>query len=153
MSEESQAALRRLTEKKSSNPATKQTEDESETGPEELVPVLIDNLEELGFTANKRTTSVSPGGLPSSLKTTTLYPHQEQGIHWLQSSWAEGMPGVLLADDMGLGKTLQVLTFLSWLKEQMESGAQDEKPFLIVAPTGLLKNWEKEEKTTSSKLS
>lgn len=147
VSEESQAALLRLTEKKSPSSATKQSENEIETRPEELVPVLIDNLEELGFTANKRTTSVSPGGLPSSLKTTTLYPHQEQGIHWLQSSWAEGMPGVLLADDMGLGKTLQVLTFLAWLKEQMETGAQDEKPFLIVAPTGLLKNWEKEEKT------
>ena len=146
VTDECRDALLRLTEKKQPGSTGSNDKDGELVATEELVPILIDNLEELGFTANKRTTSVSPGGLPSSLKTTTLYPHQEEGIRWLQSSWAEGMPGVLLADDMGLGKTLQVLTFLAWLKEQMEAGSQSEKPFLIVAPTGLLRNWEKEEK-------
>lgn len=144
---EAQDALLRLTEQRSRGSRHEPGTRDGQPVSEDLVPVLIDNLEELGFTANKRTTAISPGGLPSSLKTTSLYPHQEKGIHWLQSSWAEGMPGVLLADDMGLGKTLQVLTFLGWLKEQMEAGAQKEKPFLIVAPTGLLRNWEKEEQT------
>ena len=46
-----------------------------------------------------------------------------------------------MADDMGLGKTLQALSFLSTLKElNIKQGA----PFLIVAPVGLLKNWEEE---------
>ena len=46
-----------------------------------------------------------------------------------------------MADDMGLGKTLQALSFLSILKElNIKQGA----PFLIVAPVGLLKNWEEE---------
>ena len=46
-----------------------------------------------------------------------------------------------MADDMGLGKTLQALSFLSILKE---SNIKSEGPFLIVAPVGLLKNWEEE---------
>ena len=39
-----------------------------------------------------------------------------------------------------LGKTLQALSFLSILKE---SNIKSEGPFLIVAPVGLLKNWER----------
>ncbi|MDT0619932.1 DEAD/DEAH box helicase, partial [Salinisphaera sp. P385] len=50
--------------------------------------------------------------------------------------------GALLADDMGLGKTLQTLAFLAWVQEQCDRGS---KPFLVVAPTGLLRNWEAEE--------
>ena len=45
-----------------------------------------------------------------------------------------------MADDMGLGKTLQALSFLSTLKElNIKQGL-----LLIVAPVGLLKNWEEE---------
>src|SRR3546814_9298361 len=50
------------------------------------------------------------------------------------------MPGVLLADDMGLGKTFQALMFLLWLR----SKPPHPKPVLIVAPTGLLRNWQAE---------
>jgi SNF2 family DNA or RNA helicase len=57
------------------------------------------------------------------------------------------MPGVLLADDMGLGKTLQALTFLAWLQERFDAGEHPRKPFLLVAPTGLLRNWESEART------
>ena len=81
--------------------------------------------------------------LPSSLKTRDLYPHQKRGVSWLQESWNSGKRGVLLADDMGLGKTLQVLVFLAWLRE---TGCK-QKTFLIVAPTGLLKNWQDEHST------
>lgn len=109
-----------------------------------LVPVLIDNLEDLGYVAERRTTRGEPGGLPANLKTKTLYPHQQQGLSWLQEHWGAGSPGALLADDMGLGKTLQTLAFLAWLQEQMDAGVHPRKPFLIVAPTGLLKNWEAE---------
>jgi SNF2 family DNA or RNA helicase len=51
----------------------------------------------------------------------------------------------LLADDMGLGKTYQALAFLAWLKEQMNDGVIPQKPLLVVAPVGLLANWEKEQ--------
>jgi hypothetical protein len=69
-------------------------------------------------------------------------PYQREGIEWLQESYKSGVSGVLLADDMGLGKTFQVLVFLKWL--QFFCGG---KPFLIVAPTGLLKVWEEENAT------
>lgn len=92
-------------------------------------------------------TSVSnrPGtiGLPDSLKTQPKQ-HQIDGLTWLQSHWTAGSVGALLADDMGLGKTFQALAFLAWLKEQMHSGLIEKRPILIVAPVGLLRNWEAE---------
>jgi SNF2 family DNA or RNA helicase len=45
---------------------------------------------------------------------------------------------------MGLGKTFQALAYLAWLKEQMQSGLIAKRPILIVAPVGLLRNWEAE---------
>jgi len=47
----------------------------------------------------------------------------------------------LLADDMGLGKTLQVITTLLKLKEE---GSLDEQKALVIVPTTLLTNWDKE---------
>lgn len=82
-------------------------------------------------------------GLPRILATTPK-PHQREGIEWLQMCWLKGRPGVLLADDMGLGKTLQGLAFLAWLRESMDAGTIAKAPILIVAPTGLLANWQAE---------
>ena len=48
------------------------------------------------------------------------------------------------ADDMGLGKTLQGLAFLTWLRQGMDTGTVPSEPILVVAPTGLLVNWQKE---------
>jgi len=84
-----------------------------------------------------------PIGMPSAL-TTAPKEHQSEGLAWLQKAWTDGLPGVLLADDMGLGKTLQGLAFLAWLRVGMQSGTIPTEPVLIVAPTGLLANWQKE---------
>ena len=70
-----------------------------------------------------------------------LHKHQKEGVEWLSNAYNKGLSGVLMADDMGLGKTLQALSFLSILKK---SNIKSEGPFLIVAPVGLLKNWEEE---------
>jgi superfamily II DNA or RNA helicase len=84
------------------------------------------------------------------LGSTVLKPHQVVGFRWLAESWQAGWPGVLLADDMGLGKTLQSLIFLAWIRRNAaaarERGAvtAGHRPLLVVAPTALLKNWEKE---------
>src|SRR3546814_7810214 len=59
---------------------------------------------------------------------------------WLAEAWGRKLTGVLLAVDMGLGKTFQALMFLLWLR----SNSTHHKPVLIVAPTGLLKNWQAE---------
>lgn len=114
--------------------------------PEAKMALLIEgNYETVGFTAKlaprePKGTACLPSGLLTNLKT-----HQIDGLKWLQESWRQGMPGVLLADDMGLGKTLQALTFLAWLKE---NGPANSDPnaggILIVAPTSLLRNWKAE---------
>ena len=44
--------------------------------------------------------------------------------------------GGILADDMGLGKTLQTIAYIHATKP--------EKPALIVAPSTLVYNWQKE---------
>jgi superfamily II DNA or RNA helicase len=65
----------------------------------------------------------------------TLRPYQVEGFQWLAAlaGWA---PGACLADDMGLGKTLQTLCLLQRLA--------DEGPMLVVAPTSVCINWERE---------
>lgn len=78
-------------------------------------------------------------GIPECLKSKPK-PHQVDAFAWLTEAWQRRMPGVLLADDMGLGKTFQALMFLLWLRRS----SSHPKPVLIVAPTGLLRNWQAE---------
>lgn len=113
---------------------------------EAKMALLIEgNYETVGFTA--KLAPRTPKGksyLPSALLT-TLKTHQIDGLKWLQDSWQQGMPGVLLADDMGLGKTLQALAFLVWLKENGPANPdQNAGGVMIVAPTSLLRNWKAE---------
>lgn len=125
-------------------PATANEQGSGNDKPPTLVPLIADNLESVGYAHRPHQNRGEPGGLPASLKTTTLYPHQKDGLIWLQEHWAYGSNGALLADDMGLGKTVQTLAFLAWIQEQSDGLRMPHRPFLIVAPTGLLKNWEKE---------
>lgn len=74
--------------------------------------------------------------VPSSLQG-TLRPYQERGYQWLASMRKLGF-GALLADDMGLGKTVQVITVL------LDDIAQGARRSLIICPTSLLGNWERE---------
>jgi hypothetical protein len=110
-------------------------------------PVLIveENFDKSGFTRKIMPRGAVEVRLPSALRA-SLKPHQRSGITWLQETWFGGYPGVLLADDMGLGKTLQALSFLAWLREvkSVRKGSDLKCPILIVAPTGLLPNWESE---------
>lgn len=69
-----------------------------------------------------------------------LRPYQERGFSWMYRNMRIGF-GSIIADDMGLGKTLQVITLLLKIKEE---GALNKQKALIVAPTGLLTNWEAE---------
>ncbi len=103
----------------------------------------LSNLDETRFRVELNPRTPLSKGVPSSLKS-TLKAHQLDGLKWLQDSWIAGESGVLLADDMGLGKTVQALAFLAWLRLAMAKGQIKSRPILIVAPTGLLDNWQQE---------
>lgn len=76
---------------------------------------------------------------PSSLKG-TLRPYQKLGYSWLTFFRNYGM-GACLADDMGLGKTIQALSVL--LKEK-ETNNSLPGPVLLICPTSVVTNWERE---------
>ncbi|MBM3302006.1 MAG: DEAD/DEAH box helicase family protein, partial [Deltaproteobacteria bacterium] len=67
-----------------------------------------------------------------------LRPYQMRGLSWLGflSQW--GM-GACLADDMGLGKTIQTLALI-----QRYWNSNGKKPVLLVCPTTVVNNWQKE---------
>jgi non-specific serine/threonine protein kinase len=67
-----------------------------------------------------------------------LRPYQKAGYDWMYFL-QDYFFGGILADDMGLGKTLQTL---SLLLRQKESG--NKMPSLIVCPTSVVFNWERE---------
>ncbi len=69
----------------------------------------------------------------------TLRPYQAEGLAWLQRLRVLGAAGVL-ADDMGLGKTLQTIALLVGEKNAGRLG----KPSLLVMPTSLIGNWQRE---------
>lgn len=76
----------------------------------------------------------APAGLKAPLRN-----YQQQGLSWLQFLREYGFNGVL-ADDMGLGKTIQTLAHLLLEKE----AGRLVNPALIVAPTSVLSNWQRE---------
>lgn len=76
-----------------------------------------------------------PAGINAALR-----PYQVRGFSWLYRNLCAGF-GSVIADDMGLGKTLQVITTLLKLKEE---GGLHEAKAMVVVPTSLLTNWEKE---------
>ena len=64
-----------------------------------------------------------------------LRDYQRAGVAWLHALAAQNLGGIL-ADEMGLGKTVQTLALL-----RLEQG---RGPALIVCPTSLLSNWQRE---------
>ncbi len=69
----------------------------------------------------------------------TLRPYQLVGFNWLVHLYENRLGGIL-ADDMGLGKTLQALAMICYAKENgLRTG-----PFLVLAPTSVVGNWESE---------
>jgi superfamily II DNA or RNA helicase len=87
---------------------------------------------------NRRFAPVPLGALES-----TLRPYQKEGVYWLAFLENSGLNG-LLADEMGLGKTLQTLTWLSLPRSDPQSAG---KPALVVCPTSLVENWNREAET------
>lgn len=110
---------------------------------EPTVLLIADNLDEHRFHLAPKPRQGTPGRTPAILRA-TLLPHQQEGLRWLQDHWCAGSHGALLADDMGLGKTVEALAFLAWLREEFLAEGVPRRPLLVVAPTGLLQNWQDE---------
>src|SRR5262249_37363711 len=81
--------------------------------------------------------ALPPIAPPSGLEA-TLRHYQESGLAWLYFLPRPGLSGIL-ADDMGLGKTVQALAMLQALKND-----EGPAPTLVVAPTSVLPNWQRE---------
>ena len=67
-----------------------------------------------------------------------LRPYQQLGYSWLVFLRDWGL-GACLADDMGLGKTVQTLAAL-----QLDRQQGNERPNLLVCPTSVINNWQRE---------
>lgn len=70
----------------------------------------------------------------------SLRPYQQAGYNWFHFLHHYRFGG-LLADDMGLGKTVQTLALLQYQKEAVTSKTRTS---LLVVPTSLIFNWQKE---------
>ncbi len=68
----------------------------------------------------------------------SLRPYQVRGYSWLAFLRHWGL-GACLADDMGLGKTIQALALIE--REWQSNG---RRPVLLVCPTSVIGNWQKE---------
>lgn len=97
----------------------------------ELNGHLMGLLRQLGQPSELQEIPV-PAGLRAELRS-----YQQEGFTWLTYLRKFGL-GACLADDMGLGKTIQFITYL--LHHQAES----EQPALLICPTSVLGNWQKE---------
>lgn len=112
------------------------------------VPVLDSLLDDLpnahtdSFWCNLRAKirnfkEVTPVPAPKKLNA-DLRLYQLQGLAYLNFLSDYGFGGIL-ADEMGLGKTVQTLAFVQHLVEQGHTA-----PNLIVVPTSVLPNWDRE---------
>ncbi|MEO1521116.1 MAG: DEAD/DEAH box helicase, partial [Cyanobacteria bacterium J06633_2] len=95
----------------------------------------LQNLLETLTTGNQNIEDLNtPDGFDGHLR-----PYQVRGMSWLKFLTQWGL-GACLADDMGLGKTIQLIALLLHLKEHDALS----RPILLICPTSVLGNWERE---------
>ena len=105
----------------------------------DLVPVGVD-----GWLADLRSRISDPATAgrivtqPPALRA-TLRDYQMRGLAWLDRMTTLGLGGCL-ADDMGLGKTITLIA----LHLHRQANRDTARPTLVVCPTSLLGNWERE---------
>ncbi len=95
----------------------------------------LDELLEKFSRSEKLEELPQPEGLDGQLR-----PYQRYGYSWLTFLRRWGL-GACLADDMGLGKTIQTI---SLLVHEKELAGKLSAPALLIAPTSVVTNWERE---------
>ncbi|CAL2029182.1 unnamed protein product [Caenorhabditis brenneri] len=77
-----------------------------------------------------------------------LRPHQREGVKFMWDCvTGVNIPeyhGCIMADEMGLGKTLQCISLLWTLLRQSPDACPTVSKSIIVCPSSLVKNWDKE---------
>jgi SNF2 family DNA or RNA helicase len=76
----------------------------------------------------------------------TLRAYQQRGVSWLHYLESLGLNGCL-ADDMGMGKSFQVIARLVQEREAIPKTRKKAAPLpptLLIAPTSVVGNWQKE---------
>ena len=73
-----------------------------------------------------------------SKKIKILRDYQKTGVKWLYNIYKTGFGGIL-ADEMGLGKSIQLIYLIKLIIKE-----NPKAKILIVSPTSLIYNWEKE---------
>ncbi|TKR93524.1 hypothetical protein L596_007960 [Steinernema carpocapsae] len=77
-----------------------------------------------------------------------LRPHQREGVKFMYDCVTgvriQDFNGCIMADEMGLGKTLQCITLLWTLLRQSPEAKPLINKAIIVCPSSLVKNWDKE---------
>ncbi|HEY8340279.1 MAG TPA: DEAD/DEAH box helicase, partial [Egibacteraceae bacterium] len=106
--------------------------DDEDAAPVEVVAdggvaVLLERLREA---ADRPPAPITPKGFRGRLR-----GYQRRGVAWLAGMASLGL-GAVLADDMGLGKTVQLIAFLLT--------RDSDGPHLVVCPTSVVGNWERE---------
>jgi SNF2-related domain/SNF2 Helicase protein/Helicase conserved C-terminal domain len=104
-----------------------------------LVPVEVVPEGPLAAIIERLGTGAEPAAAPAALAA-SLRPYQARGLGWLATMADLGLGGCL-ADDMGLGKTVQLIAFLL---HHRAAHPADVRPSLVVCPTSVLGNWERE---------
>ncbi|KAK3921109.1 SWI/SNF-related matrix-associated actin-dependent regulator of chromatin subfamily A containing DEAD/H box 1-like protein [Frankliniella fusca] len=109
--------------------------------------IAAELIRKCGKLASKMETAVAAGlsnvqAQPSIMsEKLKLSDYQLVGLNWLLVLNTHQVNGIL-ADEMGLGKTVQIIAFLSYLKEKKLSNPG--KPHLVVVPSSTIENWQNE---------
>lgn len=101
---------------------------------QELVPVSVDTEV---FAAAKSIAAGMGADLNVPNLHATPFPYQADGIAWMHRTLAV-TGGLILADEMGLGKTVQIIALLLLDPPPVEA------PALVICPTSLIANWQRE---------
>ncbi|WP_306258420.1 DEAD/DEAH box helicase [Pararhizobium sp. IMCC21322] len=101
---------------------------------QDVVPVSVDP--DVFAAAKGIATGMGEGFKVPGLQATP-FPYQTDGIAWMHRTLA-ATGGLVLADEMGLGKTIQIIALL--LLEPPDT----EAPALVICPTSLITNWQRE---------
>lgn len=101
----------------------------------ESIETLLENIQNHGDDEDPGRREQTPKIMSSTLK-----EYQKIGLGWLLKMENGNTKGGILADEMGLGKTVQALSLIC------ANPSKDplRKTTLIIAPVGLMRQWEKE---------